>query len=149
MSPPFSRHWSASIVLGAILGGILLRAQQPRTDAQDKPTFTVQVDLVTADAIVRDAKGQFVPDLTKDDFELYEDSVRQDLATMTLVHGGRVTNVLALPPRPQVEGLLLPTSRPATDISGRVFLFFVDDLHMNVHNTAQVRDLFKQVEKTL
>jgi VWFA-related protein len=150
MSLPFRRHWSASIVLGAILGGILLRAQTPpRTDAQDKPTFTVQVDLVTADAIVRDAKGQFVSDLTKDDFELYEDSVRQDLATMTLVHGGRVTNVLALPPRPQVEGILLPSSRPSDDMSGRVFLFFVDDLHMNVHNTAQVRDLFKRVEKTL
>ena len=149
MNPTFSRHWSASIVLGSMLGICLLRAQAPPHGAQEKPTFTVQVDLVTADAIVRDAKGQFVPDLTKDDFEVYEDGVRQDLATMTLVHGGRVTNVLALPPPPQVEGLLLPSSRPATDISGRVFLFFVDDLHMNVHNTAQVRDLFKQVEKTL
>jgi VWFA-related protein len=149
MNPTFSRHWSASIVLGSMLGICLLRAQAPPQGAQEKPTFTVQIDLVTADAIVRDAKGQFVPDLTKDDFELYEDSVRQDLATMTLVHGGRVTNVLALPPRPQVEGLLLPTSRQANDISGRVFLFFVDDLHVNVHNTAQIRDLFKQVEKTL
>ena len=105
MNPPFSRRWSASIVLGSILSIALLAQTLPPQGAQEKPTFTVQIDLVTADAIVRDGKGQFVPDLTKDDFEVYEDGVRQDLATMTLVHGGRVTNVLALPP-PQFRFVL-------------------------------------------
>ena len=47
--------------------------------AQDKPTFKVQVDLVTNDIIVRDEKGNFIPDLKQDEFEIYEDGVKQDI----------------------------------------------------------------------
>src|SRR5207248_723564 len=50
---------------------------------------------------------------------------------------------------PSVEGLVLPPSRPTNDISGRVFFFFVDDLHLGPLETPSVRDLFKQNEKTL
>src|SRR5262245_14892335 len=41
---------------------------QPAAPPQEKPTFRVQVDLVTNDVIVRDEKGNFVPDLKKEDF---------------------------------------------------------------------------------
>src|SRR5947207_3481963 len=68
---------------------------------------------------------------------------------MTVVTGGRVTNVLAPPPPPPPEGIILPPSRPKTDVSGRIFLFFVDDLHLHFHNTGRVRDLFKPITKEL
>ena len=42
----------------------------------------------------RTIEGRFIPDLTKDEFEVYEDGVKQDIASMTMSHGGRVTNVL-------------------------------------------------------
>ena len=71
--------------------------QQPAT-AQDRPTFSVQVDLVTTDLVARDGKGNFVSDLTRDEFEVYEDGVKQDIVSITLSHGGRVSNVLAPPP---------------------------------------------------
>jgi VWFA-related protein len=35
------------------------------------------------------------------------------------------------------------------DVSGRVFIFFVDDLHLNFHSTGRVRDIFKKISKTL
>jgi VWFA-related protein len=125
-------------------------AQPPSTTAtQQKPTFRVQVDLVTNDIVVRDDKGNFIPDLKKDEFEVYEDGVKQDLTSMTVVTGGRVTNVLAPPPPPPPEGIILPPSRPKTDVSGRIFLFFVDDLHLQFHNTGRVRDLFKRISKEL
>jgi VWFA-related protein len=60
-----------------------------------------------------------------------------------------VTNVLAPPPPPPPEGIILPPSRPRTDVSGRIFLFFVDDLHLQFHNTGRVRDLFKRISKEL
>jgi VWFA-related protein len=116
---------------------------------QEKPTFRVQVDLVTNDVIVRDDKGNFVPDLKKDDFEIWEDGVRQDISSMTVVTGGRVNNVLAPPPPPPPEGIILPRTRPRNDTSGRIFLFFVDDLHLQFHNTGRVRDLFKRISKEL
>src|SRR5471032_120797 len=116
---------------------------------QERPTFKVQVDLVTNDIIVRDEKGNFIPDLKKEDFEIFEDGVKQDITSMTVVTGGRVTNVLAPPPPPPPEGIVLPPSRPRNDVSGRIFLFFVDDLHLQFHNTGRVRDLFKRISKEL
>src|SRR5881227_1025293 len=112
--------------------------QQAAPAAQDKqPTFKVTVDLVTNDIIVRDEKGNFMPDLKKDEFEIYEDGVKQDITSMTVVTGGRVTNLLAPPPPPPPEGIILPPSKPVNDTSGRIFLFFVDDLHMDFHNTGR------------
>jgi VWFA-related protein len=114
-----------------------------------QPTFRVQVDLVTNDVIVRDEKGNFIPDLKKEEFEIYEDGVKQDISSMTVVTGGRVTNLLAPPPPPPPEGIILPPTRPKNDVSGRIFLFFVDDLHLQFHNTGRVRELFKKISKEL
>src|SRR5207245_4825592 len=98
---------------------------------------------------VRDEKGNFVPDLKKDEFEIFEDGVKQDITSMTVVTGGRGTNLLAPPPPPPPEGIILPPSKPVNDASGRIFLFFVDALHMAFHNTGRIRDLLKKIEKNL
>src|SRR5258708_247790 len=116
---------------------------------QETPTFRVQVDAVTQDVIVRDERGQFVPDLRKDEFEIYEDGVRQDIVSMTMIHGGRVTNLLEAPPPPPPEGIILPPMRRVNDTSGRIFLFFVDDLHLQFQGSGRVRELFKKISKTL
>ena len=145
--------WSAGLWL--ILGAALCAqapGQPPAPQAktgQEKPTFRVQIDAVSQDVIVRDAQGQFVADLTKEDFEVYEDGVKQDINSLTLVHGGRVANLVLPPPAPVQEGIILPASRPTNDTSGRIFLFFVDDLHMDFRNTGRIRDLFKRIEKNL
>src|SRR5579864_1215759 len=121
----------------------------PAAAQQEKPTFRVQVDLVTDDVIVRDDKGNFVPDLKKGDFEILEDGVKQEISSMQVITGGRVTNVLAPPPPPPPEGIILPPTKPRNDTSGRIFLFFVDDLHLQFHNTGRIRDLFKKISKDL
>jgi hypothetical protein len=68
---------------------------------------------------------------------------------MTMSHGGRVTNVLEAPPPPPPEGLVLPPVRRVTDTSGRIFLFFVDDLHLQFQNSGRVRELFKKIARNL
>ncbi len=126
---------------------------QEKPDAQgqptQKPTFTVRVELVTQDIIVRDSKGQFIPDLRQDEFEVYEDGVRQDVVSMDLVHGGRHTNLVAPPPAAAQEGILLPPSHPPSDTAGRILIFFIDDLHLEFRNTARVRKLLQDMEKIL
>src|SRR4029078_3962515 len=107
------------------------------------------VDLATNGVVVRDDKGNFVPDLKKDEFEIFEDGVKQDVIQMTVVTGARVPSVLAPPPPPPPEGIILPPTRARTDVSGRIFLFFVDDLHLQFHNTGRGRDLFKRISKEL
>ena len=46
------------------------------------------------DAIVRDARGQFIADLKAGEFEVYEDGVKQEIVSLTMIHGGREYNVL-------------------------------------------------------
>jgi VWFA-related protein len=129
-------------------------AQQPAAPAAPapdapQPTFRVNIDLVTMDAIVRNPQDQFVADLTKDDFQILEDGVPQDVSSFTLVHGGRVHNLLAPPPPPAQEGVILPPSRPRNDTTGRIFLIIVDDLHLDFRNTGRIRDLFKKISRDL
>ena len=129
--------------------GIALAQTAPPVAPAQQPQFKVEIQLVTTDAVVRDAKGQFVPDLTRDEFEVLEDGVIHDLSSMTLVHRGRVTNLLAPLAAPPPEGIILPALRRQDDTSGRVFLFIVDDLHLDVKKTPIVRDLFRQIAKHL
>ena len=82
-------------------------------------TQKAQVDLVSNDVVVRDSKGQFVPDLWKDEFELYEDGVKQQIVSANVVTGGRI------------------------------FLFFVDDLHLEFVSTGRIRGLFTTIEQRL
>src|SRR5262245_11441632 len=77
------------------------------TQAPKNPTFRVAIDYVTTDVIARNTQDQFVADLTKNDFEIYEDGVKQDITSLTLVHGGRVHNLASPPPPAQEEGLVL------------------------------------------
>jgi VWFA-related protein len=119
-------------------------AQDPQRDI-----FRSRVDVVTTDVIVRDSQGQFVPDLKKEEFSVLEDGVQQEVVSFTLVHGGRTTNLAAPPPPPVQEGIILPPTRPTSDASGRIFMIFVDDLHLDFRNTGRIRELFKKVAKEL
>ena len=127
---------------------------QPPTPQQPapvprQPDIRIAIDLVTMDVIVRDDKGQFVADLKGQDFEVFEDGVKQDISSVVLIHGGRAFNMQAPPPPPAQEGIILPAQRPTNDAAGRIFLIFVDDLHLDFRNTGRIRDLFKRISKTL
>ncbi len=124
--------------------------QQPQQPQQQTPVFGSRADLVTTDVIVRDAKSdQFIADLKPTDFDITEDGVKQELASMVLIHGGRAYNTLAPPPAPLQEGIILPVARPTNDAAGRVFLLFVDDLHMDFQQTPRIRDIFRKMLKNL
>ena len=106
------------------------------------------VTYVTTDLVVRNDRGQFVANLGKGDFEVYEDGVKQDIVTFVLTHGGQVLSDVA-PPAIRQEGLLLPPTRATNDSSGRIFLIFLDDLHMTARDTPRVRDLLKKISGEL
>ena len=89
-----------------------------------------------------------MPDFTKGDFRVLEDGVEQEIVSLVLVHGGRVYNQLSLP-APVREGIILPSSRPIDDTAGRIFVLFVDDLHLVTSSTPKVRQVFEQIADTL
>lgn len=155
-------HRTLSVAVALCAAGVALFAQEPAkpqgappqgvltpTPPQAREVIRRSVDLVTSDVIVRDDQGLFVSNLAKNDFEVYEDGVKQDLVTFVLTHGGRVINDVSAPPPPLQAGILLPPPRPTNDASGRIFMIFVDDLHMDFNNTGRIRDLFKKISKEL
>jgi VWFA-related protein len=106
------------------------------------------VTYVTTDLIARNDRGQFVANLVKADFDVFEDGVKQEIVTFVLTHGGRVLSEVA-PPATRQEGVLLPPMRPPNDSSGRIFLIFIDDLHLSARDTSRVRDLVKTISTEL
>src|SRR5688500_9175715 len=150
-NPSMKSHVLRSVGLAVLLAAGTVSAQQPQAPAQpgSQATFRVAIDYVSTDVIARNNQDQFVADLTKGDFEVFEDGVKQEITTVTLVHGGRVHN-LSTPAAPVAqEGLILPVSRPRNDTAGRIFLIIVDDLHLDFRNTGRIRDLFKRISNTL
>jgi VWFA-related protein len=144
----------AALVVSAgflVLGETRTTAQEGPTAPQaPQPTFRVAVDLVTTDVIVRDSDTDaFVSDLATGEFEIYEDGVKQEIVSLVLTHGGRVFNVQAPPPAPIAEGIILPAARPTNDAAGRVFLIFIDDLHLAFNLTPRTRDLLRRVLRNL
>ena len=120
--------------------------QQPEPQT---PVFRSGVTLVTTDVIVRDASGQFVSDLSPDEFSVYENDVRQEVSSLVLVHGGRVFDVLTPPELPAQEGIVMPGTRAVDDTAGRIFVLFVDDMHFRPDLSPQVRHIFRSIADEL
>jgi VWFA-related protein len=122
---------------------------RPQIVPQQPPTFKTSIDLVTTDVIPRDGRGQFVADLKPTEFELYEDGVKQDIIQLLMFHGGRQYSPMAAPVQTQREGIILPPSRPTNDAAGRIFVFVLDDLHLDFRNTGRIKDLMKKIRTNL
>ena len=151
--------WVAAALAGVLAGAAVADAQPERPPRPGNPVgiapavdpstvFRSGVTLVTTDVIVRDANDLFMPDLTEDDFEILEDGIPQEVASLVLVHGGRVYNQL-LPPPPVQEGIILPPTRPVNDTAGRIIVILVDDLHIEANKTPKARQVFEKLADTL
>lgn len=75
-----ARIFGVVFVLGLVP---VTRAQEPATspaaEQQPTPRFRSAVDVVSVAAVVRDRKGRFVKDLSKQDFEIVEGGVRRPI----------------------------------------------------------------------
>ena len=82
--------WAAALV--AVVGPMLHAQSSPPAPQVAAPQTAVRpdqpqvirrsFDLFQTDVIVRDDSGQFIADLRKDDFEVYEDGVKQDVVLL-------------------------------------------------------------------
>ena len=137
------RTWTPRVAL-MVLATALVSAQQGQ-----RPVFRLTTDIVSTELRVRDASGKFIPNLTINDFEILEDGVPQKITNMALTLGNRVMTQ-EVPVAPVVkEGLILPPSPPMAGQSGRVFIIFVDDMHIQFKNTSQTRTILRNIRDTL
>ena len=79
---------SALAAAMALLCAAYLTAMQGQTDkkpADDGATIRAQVDMVSLPVVVTGRNGEYVTDLKKDDFRVYEDGVLQNVAAFAAV----------------------------------------------------------------
>jgi VWFA-related protein len=134
-----------AVLLAGLTGGLLAAQQQQQQQPQppaaqapaDQPplTFRVEVNYVEVDAVVTDAQGMPVTNLTKDDFELFEDGRRQEVSSFALV------NI----PIERAERPLFSSAPIEADVQsnesveGRIYLMVLDDLHTDFTRTPRVK----------
>jgi hypothetical protein len=124
-----------------------LTAQSSQGSGQQP--IRVGVELIRVDALVKDRQGRFVPNLTKDDFQLFEDGARQEIITLTMTVGGRVFSTSPASAPRDDRGVVLPPHRPPADRSGRVVVIFVDDAHLDARGTPRLRHLLQTISSEL
>lgn len=87
--------------------------------------------------------------MTAADFEVLEDGVPQKLVYHWLWRGGRGVNSIVAQAPVRTEGVILPTKAPPVTTSGRVFVIFIDDLHIQPGNSINARNVLKQMKAIL
>jgi VWFA-related protein len=117
--------------------------------AAQQPVFRSTTDVVHSQVIVRNPRGEFLPGLTEKDFEVYEDGVRQTILTFVATSGGRVMTELVPSGEPPREGLVMPRSSRANDAPGRIFIIFIDDLHLHHEDTPQIQSVLRLIRDSL
>lgn len=138
-----TRFKVAGTVALALAGSIAV-AGQTQSPPQT-PTFRTEVEYVEVDALVTDGQGNFVRDLTVDDFEVLEDGRPQKVVNFSLVdipmERLEAPAGSPLPSRVIVETDIATNEEP---FSGRVYVMLLDDLHTDFTRTQQVRRAARQ-----
>jgi VWFA-related protein len=129
------------------LPGSQAPAGQQGQREQSQPVFRLRVEYVQVDATVNDGTGRFVPNLTKDDFEVLEDGKKQNIDRIEVVD---------VPVEPRPLPALLGGRPIEPDVytnkvePGRLYLIIMDDLHVNPARTSAARRIARMfIEENL
>ena len=136
-----------AVALVLLAGAGLLAAQGQQQEVPQGPTFKAQVEYVEVDAVVTDDQGNFVRNLKRDDFQLFEDGKAQNISTFLVVDI----------PVERYERPLFATQPIEPDVKsnehpfdGRVYVLILDDLHVDATRTSRVRQYARQfIERNL
>jgi VWFA-related protein len=126
----------------ALAGAVALLAVQAGVKAQTPSvTFQVEVNYVDVDAVVTDERGNFVPGLTREDFEIFEDGKPQKIELFSYVE-------LPIEPQNRFAGVERPVQSDARSnrraFDGRVYVLVLDDLDVSPIRTALVKRSARQ-----
>ena len=143
------RRYLLPLAMIVLCAGAVGDAQQAPADATAGQTpvaqFRAETNFVEISAIVTDREGNFVRDLTKEDFQIYEDGQLKTPAIFSLV------DLPLRPPSPLVTQVgettrpLEPDVRSSRAVfEGRLYVLVLDDLHTTIFRTADVKDAAKR-----
>lgn len=138
-----SRCFAAVVIAAALAGGVLTAQQPvaPQAPAEPPPpTFRVEVNYVEVDAVVTDAQGNAIGNLTAEDFEVLEDGRPQKVTAFS-----RLDLPVTRADQPMFSpGPIEPDVQSNLAADGRLYVIILDDLHTTFSNTARVKAALHQ-----
>lgn len=155
-----------AVICAMLIGG---HAQQPQAPppaptapqsarpnaapTEDEEVVRINANLVQLDAVVTDKKGQPVPDLRAEDFEVLEDGRPQRVTYLSYVAAQPDKNG-DTPPAPAPVDKHAPPAPPAPPVNltpsqvRRTIALVVDDLGLSFESTVSVREALKKFVNT-
>jgi VWFA-related protein len=126
-------------LLIAFLTAAAGHAQSGGASTSPQASFKAGVNFVEVHAVVTDSRGEFVRDLTKDDFEIYEAGRLQTPTVFNLIDTPAAARaaIAAADPDPDVRST---TAR----FEGRLFIIVLDDLHTAALRSTLVKRAARQ-----
>jgi VWFA-related protein len=118
------------VAAGSLIASVLLTFVHGQ-----QPVFRSSVSHIEVDAYVTDARGAFVKDLTKDDFEVFEDGRPQVLNTFSIVD----LPIVAPPPRSNIKPLESDVTTNAGSDEGRLWVMLLDGAGSTVNALRKLR----------
>ena len=112
--------------------------------------FRAASDLIRTEVRVWDKDHKFIPGLTPKDFRVLEDEIPQTIQAFLPYVGGKVVgDPLRPPPSASSPNLIVPPKALGAEASGRIFIVFIDDLHLQPSDTPRVRQWLRDVRDIL
>jgi VWFA-related protein len=124
-------------------------AQSGQAARQQTPVFKGGTELIRLEVRAWDKDHKFIPGLGPKDFRILEDGVLQTIQAFSASVGGRMVADPLRPAGAPNNGLVLPPQAPRRDASGRIFIVFIDDLHLQPGDTPRVRQWLRDVRDIL
>lgn len=117
-----------------------LAFQNPSPAKQQDPTLKLKADLVEIRAVVTDKSGKLIDNLSKEDFELLENDVPQQINFFSLETIGEKT-VTSNPYKSDHPVEAVPRTKPTPT---RTIVLFVDTLHLSIGSAHLVKQALKR-----
>src|SRR5262245_14553869 len=113
-----------------------LYAQEPKKvekpQSQNEPLVRLETELVQIDVVVSGKDGKLIRDLKREDFELFEDTKKQQITHFAAGTASQPASWLRIDRRPSKDGKTVIT--PTETRSGRYIVIAVDDFHLAAEN---------------
>jgi VWFA-related protein len=133
-----------TVSLGISSGASLLQGQNPKAQpefstSEEPATFKARTDLVMVPVVVRDAKGQAVGSLVKEDFQLFDKGRPQIIARFSIEQPGtRTIEVKDVSAKaPGAVSIYQPT---VAGIATRFVAYVFDDIHADSIDLMRTRN---------
>lgn len=126
-------------------------ATLPKSDETEE-VVKISTTLIQIDVTVTDKNGKVIKDLKPEDFEIYENGVKQDISNFSFISSGSTTKnispVAATTQNNPANKTDVPPTVPPAQISSeqvrRTIALVVDDFHLSAEGVGFVRKALRK-----